>query len=291
MRIERKITLRDDKSIDMYFNDINKFAVLTPDEEVELFKRYKETKDFKAREKLLNHNLRFVVSVAKNYQINTAKIALNDLISIGNYGLIKAVEKFDYTKGFKFISYAVWWIQQTILEHMDKHTHQIRVASNAIAICRKIIKLKEKLYTETERDYEINDLYEMGLVKEEEVTMFKKYNSAIYPTSLNSFVTDDENLQLSDTIADETFDINTQIFSTEQNRYIIDKLITISKLKSNEKDIINSFFGLNQNESSTIYQLGHKYNMSAERIRQIKLKALFKMMKKSKKMEWATNVF
>jgi RNA polymerase primary sigma factor len=268
MRIERKITLRDDKSIDMYFNDINKFAVLTPDEEVELFKRYKETKDFKAREKLLNHNLRFVVSVAKNYQINTAKIALNDLISIGNYGLIKAVEKFDYTKGFKFISYAVWWIQQTILEHMDKHTHQIRVAS-----------------------YEINDLYEMGLVKEEEVTMFKKYNSAIYPTSLNSFVTDDENLQLSDTIADETFDINTQIFSTEQNRYIIDKLITISKLKSNEKDIINSFFGLNQNESSTIYQLGHKYNMSAERIRQIKLKALFKMMKKSKKMEWATNVF
>lgn len=286
MKIQKKITVREDKSLDKYFYEINNYHILSPEEEVNLFIRYKDTNDLKAREKLLNHNLKFVVSVAKNYQVNSAKISLIDLISAGNIGLLKAIEKFDHTKGFKFISYAVWWIKQNILDFMNKTSNQIFLPANIILTNKKVNKIKEKLFTETEINYDINDLFDMGLINDDEKRGFQIFSEINLPTSLDVQVSDENNMLYSDTISDQNLGINDIEFNIQQNKYLIKKLLTAANITDRERRILFLSFGINEERTYDIYQLGDIFDMTAERIRQIKKGALLKIKDKSKKMNW-----
>lgn len=286
MKIQKKITVREDKSLDKYFYEINNYDILSPEEEVNLFIRYKDGNDLKAREKLLNHNLKFVVSVAKNYQVNSARISLVDLISAGNIGLLKALEKFDHTKGFKFISYAVWWIKQNILDFMNKTSNQIFLSANILFSNKKVNKLKEKLFTETEINYDVNDLFDMGLINEDDRRAYKIFSEINSPTSMDVQISDDNNMLFSETISDPNIGINDTEFDIQQNKYLIKKLLSAASITERERRILFLSFGINEERTYDIYQLGDMFDMTAERIRQIKKGALLKIKDKSKKMNW-----
>ncbi len=280
MKIQKKITAREDKSIDKYFYDISKFRILTPDEEVDLFKRFKDDNDLLAREKLLSHNLKFVVSVAKKYQINSARISLVDLISAGNLGLLKAIDRFDHTKGFKFISYAVWWITQNILDHLNKTSNQVFMSANIINSNKKVNRIKEELFTRTETQFEASNLLEMELITDEDYKSYQTFSEFSSPASLDVLVGEDSNLLMSETIAGQTEQSEIE-FSTQQNNYLIKRLIASAKITEREKKILFLSFGINSDRTYDIYQLGEMFSMTAERIRQIKHKALLKIKNNS----------
>lgn len=149
LKLQKELTIRDSRAVDLYFSEINKFKTLTADEEAELCERI-QAGDLKAKELLIVHNLRFVISVAKKYQ--SLGLRLGDLIAIGNIGLLRAAEKFDYTKGFKFISYAVWWIRQQIMSEVGFKGNGIKLPSNRVTVMYKISRFKDKFYTENWRE-------------------------------------------------------------------------------------------------------------------------------------------
>lgn len=149
LKLQKELTIRDSRAVDLYFSEINKFKTLTADEEAELCERI-QAGDLKAKELLIIHNLRFVISVAKKYQ--SLGLRLGDLIAIGNIGLLRAAEKFDYTKGFKFISYAVWWIRQQIMSEVGFKGNGIKLPSNRVTVMYKISRFKDKFYTENWRE-------------------------------------------------------------------------------------------------------------------------------------------
>lgn len=149
LKLQKELTIRDSRAVDIYFSEINKYKTLTPQEEAELCERI-QNGDEKARELLVVHNLRFVISVAKKYQ--SLGLKLGDLIAIGNIGILRAAEKFDYTKGFKFISYAVWWIRQQIMSEVGFKGNGIKLPSNRVTVMYKISRFKDKFYTENWRE-------------------------------------------------------------------------------------------------------------------------------------------
>lgn len=149
LKLQKELTIRDSRAVDLYFSEINKFKTLTADEEAELCERI-QAGDLKAKELLIVHNLRFVISVAKKYQ--SLGLRLGDLIAIGNIGLLRAAEKFDYTKGFKFISYAVWWIRQQIMSEVGFKGNGIKLPSNRVTAMYKISRFRDKFYTENWRE-------------------------------------------------------------------------------------------------------------------------------------------
>jgi RNA polymerase primary sigma factor len=276
MKITPRITSKEDNSIEIYFNEISKYPVLTSQEELDLIIRYKEQNDQKAKEKIIKHNLKFVISVAKKYQTPQAKIPLIDLISAGNHGLITAIDKFDHTKGFKFISYAVWWIRHHLMEYIEKNGNQIRIPANILNSRKRINNLINDLLLQKQIEYNVNDLYTMELINDEELKGYKIYNDTIYPDSLNKTVNNTEEVCLLDVIPDEE-NIHNTLINEEENKFIIKKMIYKSNLNDKEIDILNSLFGLNGYEEINIYQLSDKYKMTTERIRQIKLILLSKL--------------
>lgn len=149
LKLQKELTIRDSRAVDLYFSEINKFKTLTADEEAELCERI-QAGDLKAKELLIVHNLRFVISVAKKYQ--SLGLRLGDLIAIGNIGLLRAAEKFDYTKGFKFISYAVWWIRQQIMSEVGFKGNGIKLPSNRVTVMYKISRFRDKFFTDNWRE-------------------------------------------------------------------------------------------------------------------------------------------
>lgn len=253
-----------DESIVKYFKDVRKSVILTPDEEVELAIKIKNG-DEKAIEKLINANLKFVVAIAKEYQ--GQGLSLADLISEGNYGLIKAANRFDYQRGFRFISYAVWWIKQSIIQSLNDNARMVRLPSNVINKIALLNKEISKFEFLNEREPVFGEIFD----KDEEAI-----NIVFYPKcgSLNEVINEDGD-ELIHLIPSEQNDEN-KLEITDRIKVELNKVLDI--LDEREKVIIENYFGINTNiEPMTLEAIGEKYGLTKERIRQIKNKSLRKL--------------
>ncbi|WP_028982458.1 sigma-70 family RNA polymerase sigma factor [Sporocytophaga myxococcoides] len=266
LKISKQITNRESQSLDKYLQEIGKVDLITAEVEVELAKRIKEG-DQVALEKLTKANLRFVVSVAKQYQNNG--LTLGDLINEGNLGLIKAAQKFDETRGFKFISYAVWWIRQSIMQALAEQSRIVRLPLNRVSSLTKISKAFSDLEQKFQREPSTEEVAElMGVTNEEVIADLKVSGRQV---SVDAPFTQGEENGLLDVLSD----VNE---STPDSQLIIDSLTmevqrVLSTLSSRESEVIGLYFGLNNKNSMTLEEIGEKFNLTRERVRQIKEKA------------------
>ena len=267
LKISKQITNRESQSLDKYLQEIGKVDLLTPDEEVELAKRIKEG-DQIALEKLTKANLRFVVSVAKQYQ--NQGLSLGDLINEGNLGLIKAAQRFDETRGFKFISYAVWWIRQSILQALAEQSRIVRLPLNRVGSLNKISKTFSELEQTYEREPSPEELAEVLEVTTAEVVDTMKI-SGRHVSMDAPFVQGEEN-SLLDVLENDGEDTPDQGLMTDSLRREVQR--ALSTLTQRESDVITLYFGLNGEHAMTLEEIGEKFNLTRERVRQIKEKAI-----------------
>lgn len=267
LKISKQITNRESQSLDKYLQEIGKVDLLTPDEEVELAKRIREG-DQLALEKLTKANLRFVVSVAKQYQ--NQGLSLGDLINEGNLGLIKAAQRFDETRGFKFISYAVWWIRQSILQALAEQSRIVRLPLNRVGSLNKISKTFSELEQKFEREPSPDELAEVLEVSTNEVVDTLKI-SGRHVSMDAPFVQGEEN-SLLDVLENESEVAPDAELINDSLRREVQR--AISTLTQREADVITLYFGLNGEHSMTLEEIGEKFNLTRERVRQIKEKAI-----------------
>lgn len=267
LKISKQITNRESQSLDKYLQEIGKVDLLTPDEEVELAKRIREG-DQIALEKLTKANLRFVVSVAKQYQ--NQGLSLGDLINEGNLGLIKAAQRFDETRGFKFISYAVWWIRQSILQALAEQSRIVRLPLNRVGSLNKISKTFSELEQKYEREPSPDELAEVLEVTTNEVVDTMKI-SGRHVSMDAPFIQGEENslLDVLENDGEETPD--SELMNDSLRREVQRALSTLTE---READVIALYFGLNGEHSMTLEEIGEKFNLTRERVRQIKEKAI-----------------
>jgi RNA polymerase primary sigma factor len=265
-----------DDSIAKYFKEVRKSVLLTPEEEVNLAKRIKEG-DAKATEELVNANLKFVVSIAKEYQ--NQGLPLSDLISEGNYGLIKAASRFDHNRGFRFISYAVWWIKQSIIQGLNDNARVVRLPANVI---NKITKLNKEI-SRFENDNEREPVFGEILRGESQIAATLSFPRAI---SLNQLINEDGD-ELIELIPGESIDVD-ELEITEKIKDELTKTLAI--LDNRERMIIESYFGIDtESESMTLEAIGEKYGLTKERIRQIKEKAIRKLRHNAQGLQMLMN--
>ena len=274
LKITKSITNRENDSLDKYLQEIGHEELLTVEEEVELAQRIRKG-DRKALEKLTKSNLRFVVSVAKQYQ--NQGLSLQDLINEGNVGLIKAAEKFDETRGFKFISYAVWWIRQSILQAIAEQSRIVRLPLNQVGSVNKINKVLNKFEQENERRPNINELAEKIDLPEEKIEDAMKVTGK--HISVDAPFIDGEESSLLDTMTSSDT-------PTADNELVLESLrneITraLQFLNERERNVIEAFFGINQQEM-TLEEIADKYSLTRERVRQIKEKAIRRLRNNTK---------
>jgi RNA polymerase primary sigma factor len=271
LKITKSITNRDQKSLEKYLSDIAKYDVLSPEEELELFKRYKSG-DQVALEKIMKHNLRFVVSVAKQYQ--EMGMWLGDLINEGNIGMIKAAQRFDETKGFKFISYAVWWIRQSILQAINEKGRTIRLPLNVNSNTSKVMAKRRELLQTKEREPSIAELAKAtGMSKEVVQKCLRSYSRT---TSLDAPLNDDSddsmiNLMEDNNIAKPDYELVVE----ESRKKEVEHLI--NTLPPRQKTIIAMYFGIGRNRPSSLSDIADFFDLSRERVRQIKDRSLRKL--------------
>jgi RNA polymerase primary sigma factor len=267
LKISKQITNRESQSLDKYLQEIGKVDLLTPDEEVELAKRIKEG-DQMALERLTKANLRFVVSVAKQYQ--NQGLSLGDLINEGNLGLIKAAQRFDETRGFKFISYAVWWIRQSILQALAEQSRIVRLPLNRVGSLNKISKTFSELEQKYEREPSPDELADVLDVTSSEVVDTMKI-SGRHVSMDAPFVQGEEN-SLLDVLENDTDPTPDQGLINDSLRREVQR--ALSTLTQREADVIALYFGLNGEHAMTLEEIGEKFNLTRERVRQIKEKAI-----------------
>jgi RNA polymerase primary sigma factor len=267
LKISKQITNRESQSLDKYLQEIGKVDLLTPDEEVELAKRIREG-DQLALEKLTKANLRFVVSVAKQYQ--NQGLSLGDLINEGNLGLIKAAQRFDETRGFKFISYAVWWIRQSILQALAEQSRIVRLPLNRVGSLNKISKTFSELEQKYEREPSPDELAEVLEVSTSEIVDTLKI-SGRHVSMDAPFVQGEEN-SLLDVLENDSEDTPDSGLMNDSLRREVQR--ALSTLTPREADVITLYFGLNGEHSMTLEEIGEKFNLTRERVRQIKEKAI-----------------
>lgn len=267
LKITKQVTNRETASLDKYLQEIGKVELITADEEVELAQRIRQG-DMVALEKLTKANLRFVVSVSKQYQ--NQGLSLPDLINEGNLGLIKAARRFDETRGFKFISYAVWWIRQSILQALAEQSRIVRLPLNKIGSINKINKTYAKLEQEFEREPNAEEIAEVLDLTEAEVKESMK--NAGRHVSMDAPLVQDEDNNMYDVLkSDEVVTPETQLLY-ESLRKEIDR--AISTLTQREADVVRLYFGLNGGHPMTLEEIGEKFDLTRERVRQIKEKAI-----------------
>lgn len=267
LKISKQITNRESQSLDKYLQEIGKVDLLTPDEEVMLAQRIKEGDQF-ALEKLTKANLRFVVSVAKQYQ--NQGLSLGDLINEGNLGLIKAAKRFDETRGFKFISYAVWWIRQSILQALAEQSRIVRLPLNRVGSLNKISKSFSELEQKFEREPSPEEIAEVLELTTSEVVDTLKISGRHVSVDA-PFVQGEEN-RLLDVLENEDEESpDTGLMNDSLRREVQRALSTLTK---READVITLYFGLNGEHSLTLEEIGEKFNLTRERVRQIKEKAI-----------------
>lgn len=266
LKITKSITNRESDSLEKYLQEIGREEMVTIDEEIELAQKIKKG-DRKALEKLTKANLRFVVSVAKQYQ--NQGLSLPDLINEGNMGLIKAAEKFDETRGFKFISYAVWWIRQSILQAIAEQSRIVRLPLNQVGSVNKINRLLSKFEQENERKPSIGELSECTDMPEDKIDDALKIQSK--HVSVDAPIYDGEDSSMLDTMISDDAPMADKTLVMESLRAEIKRVL--SKLKDKEKNVVEAFFGIGQPEM-TLEEIGEKYGLTRERVRQIKEKAI-----------------
>lgn len=267
LKITKQVTNRETASLDKYLQEIGKVELITAEEEVELAQRIRQG-DKIALEKLTKANLRFVVSVSKQYQ--NQGLSLPDLINEGNLGLIKAAQRFDETRGFKFISYAVWWIRQSILQALAEQSRIVRLPLNKIGSINKINKTYAKLEQEFEREPNAEEIAEALDITEAEVKESMK--NAGRHVSMDAPLIQDEDNNMYDVLkSDEVVTPETELLY-ESLRKEIDR--AISTLTPREADVVRLYFGLNGSHPMTLEEIGEKFDLTRERVRQIKEKAI-----------------
>lgn len=267
LKISKQITNRESQSLDKYLQEIGRVDLLTPDEEVTLAKRIKEG-DQVALEKLTKANLRFVVSVAKQYQ--NQGLSLGDLINEGNLGLIKAAQRFDETRGFKFISYAVWWIRQSILQALAEQSRIVRLPLNRVGSLNKISKTFSELEQKFEREPSPEELADVLDVTVSEVVDTMKI-SGRHISMDAPFVQGEEN-SLLDVLENDGEEKPDSGLMNDSLRKEVQR--SLSTLSQREADVVALYFGLNGEHSMTLEEIGEKFNLTRERVRQIKEKAI-----------------
>ena len=274
LKITQSITNRESASLDKYLQEIGHEELITVEEEVELAQRIRKG-DRKALEKLTKANLRFVVSVAKQYQ--NKGLSLPDLINEGNLGLIKAAEKFDETRGFKFISYAVWWIRQSILQAIAEQSRIVRLPLNQVGSVNKINKIANRFEQEHERRPSADEIGDFVDLPEEKIEDALKVNTR--HVSMDAPFADGEENSLLDILPnndspDTDFELVMESLRNEINRALL-------TLNERERHIIEAFFGINQPEM-TLEEIGEKFGLTRERVRQIKEKAIRRLRHNTK---------
>lgn len=257
----------EDPSLDLYLREIGETALLSANEEVELAKRIRSG-EHEALEKLTKANLRFVVSVAKQYQ--NQGLSLADLINEGNIGLIKAAKRFDETRGFKFISYAVWWIRQAILQALAEQSRIVRLPLNRVGTLHKIGKISSSLEQDLGREPSPDEIAkELALTEVEVSDTLKISNSHL---SLDAPFSDSEDNSLLDVLEDELQPSPDECLLDESLRIEIEK--ALDTLTPREAEVINLYFGLNHEKPLTLEEIGARFSLTRERVRQIKEKAI-----------------
>jgi RNA polymerase primary sigma factor len=275
LKIVKQVTNRDTASLEKYLQEIGRVELISADEEVSLAQKIK-LGDWTALEKLTKANLRFVVSVAKQYQ--NQGMSLQDLINEGNVGLIKAAQKFDETRGFKFISYAVWWIRQSIMQALAEQSRIVRLPLNRIGTLNRINKAYAKLEQEFEREPNSNEIAKLLEVDEEEVKVSMK--NAGRHLSMDAPLLSDDNNNLYDVIkSDESPDPEKDLIN-DSLKIEIER--AISTLTPREADILRLFYGLNDAVPFSLDEIADKYELTRERVRQIKEKAIKRLKQTSR---------
>lgn len=267
LKISKQITNRESQSLDKYLQEIGKVDLLTPDEEVTLAQKIREG-DQLSLERLTKANLRFVVSVAKQYQ--NQGLSLGDLINEGNLGLIKAAQRFDETRGFKFISYAVWWIRQSILQALAEQSRIVRLPLNRVGSLNKISKTFSDLEQKFEREPSPEELAAVLEISAAEVVDTLKI-SGRHVSMDAPFVQGEEN-SLLDVLENDGEDKPDSGLITDSLRKEVQR--ALSTLTQREADVITLYFGLNGEHAMTLEEIGEKFNLTRERVRQIKEKAI-----------------
>ncbi len=271
LKITKSITNRESQSLEKYLQEIGKVDLLTPEEEVELAKRIKQG-DQAALEKLTKANLRFVVSVAKQYQ--NQGLSLSDLINEGNLGLIKAAQRFDETRGFKFISYAVWWIRQSILQALAEQSRIVRLPLNKVGSLNKINKAFSELEQTYEREPSAEELAELLEITPEEVET--TLGVAARHVSMDAPFVEGEDNSLLDVLE------NKDMPGTDQHLEYMDSLRreierSLSTLTDRQADVIKLYFGIGVDHPLSLEDIGDRFGLTRERVRQIKDKAINKL--------------
>ncbi len=270
LKITKSITNRESASLDKYLQEIGREDLITVEEEVELAQRIR-TGDRVALEKLTRANLRFVVSVAKQYQ--NQGLSLPDLINEGNLGLIKAAEKFDETRGFKFISYAVWWIRQSILQALAEQSRIVRLPLNQVGSLNKINKAFSKFEQENERRPSAEELAEKLDVPVEKISDTMKVSGRHISVDA-PFVEGEDNSLLDVMINDDSPNADRALINESLSKEI--ERVLVHTLSDRERDIVKKFFGLGVTEM-TLEEIGDEFGLTRERVRQIKEKAIRKL--------------
>lgn len=269
LKITKSITNRESASLDKYLQEIGREELITPAEEVELAQRIKQG-DRKALEKLTKANLRFVVSVAKQYQ--NQGLSLPDLINEGNLGLIRAAQKFDETRGFKFISYAVWWIRQSILQALAEQSRIVRLPLNQVGSLNKISKELSRFEQEHERRPSAEELSQIMGISEDKVTDTLRVSGR--HISMDAPFQDGEENSLLDVLPNDDSPMADSSLNQESLSKEVDR--ALRQLVDRESEILKMFFGIGCQEM-TLEEIGAKFDLTRERVRQIKEKAIRKL--------------
>lgn len=271
LKITKSITNRESQSLEKYLQEIGKVDLITPEEEVQLAIRIKQG-DQRALEKLTKANLRFVVSVAKQYQ--NQGLSLSDLINEGNLGLIKAAQRFDETRGFKFISYAVWWIRQSILQALAEQSRIVRLPLNKVGLSNKISKAYSQLEQEYEREPSTEELAELLDIGTEEVET--TLGVAARHVSVDAPFVDSEDNTLLDVLENPNSDsADVDLEHHDSLRCEIER--SLSTLTDRQRDVIKLYFGISVEHPMSLEDIGEKFSLTRERVRQIKDKAITKL--------------
>jgi len=267
LKIFKQITNRETQSLDKYLQEIGKIDLITADEEVRLAQRIREG-DQSALDKMVKANLRFVVSVAKQYQ--NQGLTLGDLINEGNVGLVKAATRFDETRGFKFISYAVWWIRQCILQALAEQSRVVRLPLNRVSTLNKLNRTFSSLEQKFQRDPSPEEIAEVMEIAPEEI--FDTVQMGNRQVSIDAPFRSGEDGDMLDILQDESEDSPDSLLIHSSLRE--DVLRSISTLTKREADVILRYYGLNGNQAMSLEEISEQMNITRERVRQIKEKSL-----------------
>ena len=271
LKISQNITTRENQSLEKYFQDVNRIDMINSEEEAELSIRIKEG-DQVALEKLVSANLRFVVSVAKQYQ--NKNLTLNDLINEGNIGLIRAAEKFDHTRGFKFISYAVWWIRQSIMQAIAEKSRMVRMPLNRVGTLNKIRRTAAEMQQDLEREptnEELADCLDMNVGE-----VNKTLEGNMFQLSVNAPFSSADDGSLLDVLKDENVEeTDKEVAYTGSLAWEAER--SLSELKPKNSQILKMFFGIGMDHPMSLEQISDDLGLTRERVRQLKEKSLKQM--------------